>query len=152
MGDRFRRSPPNAADTVGLAGRATGREASSAVVDRSSGTVPRALVNELAAPGQPSAGHFPGACDDAFVRCNLFVMVTTVIAVLAGIALVVIASTPSRFQRLLGPVTRTQVDVEEHPRWKRPSEHGFMRACRLLTLVVGGVCILLGVLGIRSNF
>jgi hypothetical protein len=78
-------------------------------------------------------------------------MVTTVIAVLAGIALVVIASTPDRFTRLLGPVTRTQIEVGEHPAGKRPSEHAFMRACRLLTLGVGGVCIALGVLGLRSH-
>jgi hypothetical protein len=77
-------------------------------------------------------------------------MVTTAILWVAGIGLVAVAASPHRFERLLNAASRAPVTKDSVSRGRGP-EHPFVRSSRLLTLVVGGVCLVLAVLGTWSH-
>jgi hypothetical protein len=77
-------------------------------------------------------------------------MVTTVIAWVAGITLVVVAANEERFQRVLDAAARTSGDVRERVE-RRSAQRVFVQTCRALTLAVGAICIALGVLGVWSR-
>jgi hypothetical protein len=77
-------------------------------------------------------------------------MVTTAILWVAGIALVAVASSPHRFARLLNAASRPPATEDSTSHGQGP-EHPFLRSSRLLTLVVGGVCLVLAVLGTWSH-
>jgi hypothetical protein len=76
-------------------------------------------------------------------------MVTTAIALLAGIGLLAVASTRIRFDRMLGAAMQPRTTPRNSP--PTHSEQVFMRVCRLLALGVGAVCVAVGVLGIWSQ-
>jgi hypothetical protein len=75
-------------------------------------------------------------------------MVTTAIAWLAGIALVAVAASPARFERVFDAAAKAPIETREDVDAAARTTRAFMRTWRLLALAVGGVCILLGVLGI----
>jgi hypothetical protein len=77
-------------------------------------------------------------------------MVTTAILWVAGIGLVAVASSPHRFDRVLSAASRTAATETSESRGRGP-EHPFVRSSRLLTLVVGAVCLVLAVLGTWSH-
>jgi hypothetical protein len=76
-------------------------------------------------------------------------VVTTAIALLAGIGLLVVASTQARFDRMLSAAMQPRATPRSSP--ATHSERVFMRVCRLLVLGVGVVCVAVGVLGIWSH-
>ena len=78
-------------------------------------------------------------------------MVTTAILWIAGSVLVIVASNPQRFERLLNAASRAPVTQDSASRGRGP-EHLFVGCSRMLTLVVGGVCLVLAALGTASHF
>jgi hypothetical protein len=72
-------------------------------------------------------------------------MVTTVIALVAGILLVVLCASRVRFQGVVESVTRAPLPTGQPA---RTAEHPLVRTCRMFTLAVGVACIVLGALGI----
>jgi hypothetical protein len=77
-------------------------------------------------------------------------MVTTAILWVAGIGLVAVAASPHRFERLLNAASRAPVTEASTSHGPGP-EHLFVRSSRLLTLVVGAVCLVLAALGTWSH-
>ena len=78
-------------------------------------------------------------------------MVTTAILRVAGIGLVAVASSGQRFERLLGAAGRAPVTRDATSDGRRPG-HPLVRSSRLVTLAIGGVCLVLAVLGTWSHF
>ena len=78
-------------------------------------------------------------------------MVTTAILWVVGVGLLAVASSGQRFERMLNAASRAPVTRVSTAHGRGP-EHALVRTWRLLTLVIGGVCLVLAVLGTWSHF
>jgi hypothetical protein len=75
-------------------------------------------------------------------------MVTTAIALLAGIALVVVSVDQQRFERVLVGAARLEIRRTKNLPTHTGSEPPLLRVSRLITFALGGVCITLGAAGL----
>jgi hypothetical protein len=75
-------------------------------------------------------------------------MVTTVIALLVGLALVVVSVDQQRFERVLVGAARLEIRRTKNLPTHAGSEPPLLRVSRLLAFVLGGICIALGTAGV----
>jgi len=78
-------------------------------------------------------------------------MVTTAILWAAGIGLIAVASSGQRFDRALDAASRSPAAGAGTSRRRGP-HHPLVKSSRLLTLVIGGMCLVLAGLGTWSHF